>query len=177
MSSDITLSQIWPYFISILPLAFRYLINFRNQEINIIKHKKELLRIISFNTSINFGNSLEFNEDIIEIDDDFKSLITDKVNNYLFTITDQLASFYSASLRAKRAILWIRILKYNLVCIPLLLLIIYVLFYFIIKSITIHWLICFISGLGILIINWIIMEIHSDKFNSLCNQFEVERNE
>lgn len=169
--------KVGAFIISIIPLVLRFSINFKKEEASISNNKKYLLDQIRAILSLDFANSIQFNDSIVELDRDFYLKLQDKFNEFLYSQTTKFQDFYKANRRGSQAIAWIRCLKYLLVLSSIISILLFALIILIQgKNIDIlRWYFYFVVIALLIIITWIIKERLVDSFNNLCSKYEVER--
>lgn len=164
------------YVISLIPLLLTFLLNFKKEEASIANNKKNLLNQIRVVLSTDYANSIVFEENIIETDDDFYSKLQNKFNELLYSQTNKFFDFYNAIHLGSLAIRWIRYLKHLLVYASALSLIVFTVVLVLQKgSINILGWVVYFAGVTLLIlITLIIKEIYVDSFSNLCYKYEIE---
>jgi hypothetical protein len=169
------LSDYIPIALSLLPLIFRAVINFAEEEKAVTNNRKYLLNQIRIALSMEFSKSLQFEDSIVQIDDDFRSKLRENMNDFLYTNTLNLTDFNRANRKSKNAINWIRVFKYSLVTSTFLSFALYILA---ISSIELRldcWYNYFLGLVFILIMVWFCKERSVDTFNNMCVKYEIER--
>lgn len=172
------ITDLIPLALSFLPLLLRGTINFTKQELGISNNRKALLNQIRIGLSVEFAKNIQFEDDIVQIDDDFRSKFREYVNDFLYVNSSNLEDFNKANGKSKRAIKLIRVLKYSLVISTIASFIFYVLLQIdAIKIAELFWYIVFLGFVIFISIIWFWKERSVDIFNNLCLNYEVERNE
>lgn len=173
-----SLADFIPFVLSLLPLVLRGITNFGKEEKNISNNRKSLLDQIRIGLSVEFSKNVQFDDDIIQIDEDTRSKLRESMNDFLYVNTSNLLDFNQANRNSKLAINWIRTLKYSLVIGTILSFALYVLIIVSIIDVAENqWYFYFLGvGLAIAFI-WILKERTIDVFNNLCVKYEVERND
>jgi len=175
---NIDIYKIIGYIFALLPMILRYVVNFHKLEVYIGNTKKALLDQVRMFISISVSNEFNYNNEIVELNGDFKSRLQDKISNYLYSNTSQVLDLTKITRRAKRAIWWIRCLKYVLFSSSSLTIITFIIFHFFFSDeIKLEiWIYIIIALFVLIFITWLIKEIFFDRFNKLCEIYEIERN-
>ena len=129
--------------------------------------------------STDHANSIVFEENIIEIDEDFYSKLQNKFNELLYSQTNKFFDFHNAIHLGNLAIKWIRYLKNLLIYAPIITIIVFSAVLILQKGDfnILGWAIYFVAVTVLILITLKIKEYFVDSFNDLLNKYEIERKE
>jgi hypothetical protein len=179
MKDSDSIYKIAGYVISLIPLLLTFLHNFKKEEASIANNKKNLLNQIRVVLSTDYANSIVFEENITEIDDDFYSKLQNKFNELLYSQTNKFFDFYNAIHLGSLAIKWIRYLKNLLIYASIITIIVFSAVLILQKGDIniLCWVIYFVAVTVLILITLKIKEDFVDSFNDLLNKYEIERKE
>lgn len=179
MKDPDSIYKIGGYVIPLIPLLLTFFLNFKKEEAIIANNKRNLLNQIRIVLSTDLANSIVFDENIIEIDEDFYSKLQNKFNELLYSQTIKLFDFYSAIHLSSLAIKWIRYLKNLLIYAPIITIVVFSAVLILQKGDIniLCWVIYFVAITVLILITLKIKENFVDSFNDLLNKYEIERKE